>query len=181
MTHADVVVLEVREGRSVEGFAGLPDYVLGPLAGLPATDWHRAPPGKWSAAQIVEHLTISLESSGLRFAERRSRPPMRRRRRDPVTLVAYWLVLRLGWFPSGFPAPAATRPGPQPDPAGIARRFREGHRRFIDLAAQLVPGRRHNLFVKHPVIGDLTFEEWLRFHVVHCRHHAQQIRKRVVG
>jgi len=28
-------------------FADLPQLVLGPLAGRPEADWHRAPPGKW--------------------------------------------------------------------------------------------------------------------------------------
>jgi hypothetical protein len=180
MTQADVVVPGAREG-SAEEFTELPERVLGPLAALPAAEWHRAPPGKWSVAQIVEHLVISLETSGLRFEERRSRPAMRRRRRGVVALLGYWLILRLGWFPRGFPAPPATRPGPRPDEVAVARRFHEGHRRFTDLAAALLPARRHDLFVKHPVIGDLTLVEWQRFHVVHCRHHARQIRQLVVG
>jgi hypothetical protein len=28
-------------------------------------------------------------------------------------------------------------------------------------------------------MGDLTVEEWMRFHVIHARHHARQIRERV--
>ena len=41
--------------------------------------------------------------------------------------------------------------------------------------------RRHDLFVKHPRLGDLTLEEWMRFHVIHARHHARQIRDRLAG
>ena len=45
-------------------FARLPDVVLGPLAGRPEADWYKTPPGKWSPAQIVHHLAISLEQIG---------------------------------------------------------------------------------------------------------------------
>src|SRR5438034_769858 len=44
--------------------ADIPDLVLGPLAGRPEADWYRAPPGKWTPAQIVHHLAISIDGSG---------------------------------------------------------------------------------------------------------------------
>ena len=31
----------------------------------------------------------------------------------------------------------------------------------------------------HPVIGPLTADEWRKFHWVHGRHHARQIRERI--
>jgi hypothetical protein len=40
----------------------------------------------------------------------------------------------------------------------------------------LLPERRTNLFAKHPRMGDLNIEEWMRFHRIHARHHARQIR-----
>ena len=166
-------------GRALGAFADVPAAVLGLLEGRPDADWHRAPPGRWSPAQIVEHLAISLDWSGRTFAERRARGEMTRRPRGVVARSGYFLIIRWGWFPPGFNAPEPTRPGPRPDPAAVARRFREGHARFLALEPALVPARRSDLFVKHPVIGDLTFEEWQRFHVVHCAHHAKQLRARL--
>ena len=64
-----------------ERFAAIPDVVLGPLAGRPEADWHRGPPGKWTPAQIVHHLAISIDGSARVFAARRAKPPMRRRPR----------------------------------------------------------------------------------------------------
>jgi hypothetical protein len=96
-----------------------------------------------------------------------------------VARVAQFCVLRLGWFPSGFPAPPATRPGPRPDLETVRRELRAGHARFLELARTLLPRRAEDLLVKHPVLGDLTLEEWMRFHIVHCRHHAKQIRDRM--
>jgi hypothetical protein len=42
------------------------------------------------------------------------------------------------------------------------------------------PERRQvEVFVKHPLLGDLNLPEWARFHYVHARHHARQIRSRL--
>lgn len=162
-------------------FADLPTLVLGPLAGRPEADWHKAPPGKWSPAQIVEHLAIGLEWSAQRFEERRARDPMVRRPRSVAQRLGYFLVMRVGWVPSGAEAPAQSRPAEHPDPAAAERRFREGVARLLELGRLLLPARRHDLFVKHPRIGDLNLEEWLKFHVWHCGHHAKQIRARLAG
>ena len=163
------------------GFVKLPDLVFGALAERPDADWHRAPPLKWTPAQIADHLAKGLDRSSRRFEEQRSRPPMRRRPRPWFAWFAHQAIIRLGWFPSGFTAPEGTQPGDRPDPATVQRTFREAHARFLELERTLLPTRRHDLFVKHPVIGDLTLEEWLRFHDVHCRHHARQIRERLSG
>jgi hypothetical protein len=163
----------------LDQFAEIPTLVLAPLAGRSDADWTRAPTGKWSPAQIVEHLALSIETSGARFAERSARPPVRRRSRGLVNHAAFWCVIRRGWFPSGFRAPAGARPGAAPAPRAVERRFRESHARFDMLASTLLPGRAADLFVRHPAIGDMTVEEWLRFHVVHCRHHARQVHERL--
>src|SRR3989442_12567771 len=66
-------------GRGVavtsEAFAAIPDVVLGPLAGRPEADWHRAPPGKWTPAQIVHHLAISIDGSGRGVEDRPAEAP----------------------------------------------------------------------------------------------------------
>jgi hypothetical protein len=169
------------EGISIgAGFPHLPDLVFGPLTGRPEADWHRAPPGKWTPAQIAEHLTKGLDRSSRRFEEQRAKPPMRRRPRTWLGFFAYHSVIGLSWFPSGFTAPDGTQPADRPAPAAVQRTFRDAHARFLELQRTLLPARRHDLFVKHPVLGDLTLDEWMRFHTVHCRHHARQIRERLL-
>jgi len=86
------------------------------------------------------------------------------------------VYLDVGWIPSGRRAPAATEPAPRPDPGAVERQLRDGVARFVALTHELLPVRRDDLFVKHPAFGDLTLQEWLRFHVRHCAHHAKQIR-----
>jgi len=159
-----------------EGFAAIPDVVLGPLAGRPEADWYRAPAGKWTPAQIVHHLAISIDGSGRLFEERRAKPPMRRRPRSMRQRLGHVLYLDIGWIPSGRPAPEATRPAEAPGAGAVERQLRDGVARFITLARELLPARRNDLFVKHPAFGDLTLPEWLGFHIRHCAHHAKQIR-----
>jgi len=165
----------------VSPLAALPDVVLGPLAGRPVADWHRAPAGKWCAAQIVEHLTLLLEYSAQTFEKRRAREPMRRRTRSATQWVGYFLVLRLGWIPGGWRAPVPVQPTEQPDQSVVERRFRDAVERSRVLERDLLPARSADLFAKHAVLGDLTIPEWGHFHALHCAHHAKQIRARLLG
>src|SRR2546425_11660933 len=100
-------------------FADLPQLVLGPLVGRPDVDWHRAPPGKWSPLQIVQHLAIGLDGSARTFDSRRAHAPMRRRPRTVWQWLGYMVILRVGWDPTCFQSPAADPPGGRADrPAG---------------------------------------------------------------
>ncbi len=162
-------------------FASLPDLVLKPLEGRSDAAWYRAPPGKWCPAKIVEHVTLGMEWSARGFMERRARDPMVRRRPGWQGWVARFLVFGVGWTPSGFEAPAMARPTERPDPKTVDVRFRDAVAEHLQLALMLLPARRHDLFVRNPRLGDLTLEEWMRFHVWHCGHHAKQIRRRLAG
>src|SRR6266705_6017953 len=76
-------------------FADLPQLVLGPLVGRPDADWHRAPPGKWSPLQIVQHLAIGIDGSARTFDSRRAHAPMRRRPRTAWQWLGYMVILRV--------------------------------------------------------------------------------------
>src|SRR4029077_9223764 len=134
--------------------ASLPDLVLGPLAGKSDADWYRAPEGKWNAAQIVEHLAISLEGSSKGFESRRDKPPMTRRPHTWFERLAGFCILGLRWFPPGRQAPAVSRPADQGDRKHAEAHFREGIGRFAHIAPGLLPTRGGDLYVRHPVLGD---------------------------
>ena len=155
--------------------------VLGPLAGRPTPDWQRAPAGKWTPAQIVEHLALAMESSAAAFRERRTKGPMVRRRVTLRERLAKLFVFGLGRFPWGLKSPQRASPAPRVEGPAAEARFRAGLAAWEALERAMLPARRHDLFVKHPRFGDLTLEEWMRFHAIHARHHARQIRERLAG
>ena len=164
---------------SMRPLGELPDLVLGPLRGRADSEWERGPAGKWTPAQIVEHLALGLTLSAATFQSRRNHAPMKRRRRTPAEQVARLFIFGLRWFPPGRKAPERTTPPPQIDRRTAEAHFLAGLEAWDQVDRALLPERRADLFVKHPRMGDLTVEEWMRFHVIHARHHAKQIQQRV--
>lgn len=161
--------------------AELTAIVLGPLERRPDDDWQRAPTGKWTPAQIVEHLAIGIDGSAQKFAERRDRPPMTRRPRRLVERIASVSILGLGWYPQGFKAPEGTVPAERITRTAAEAHFRDGIAKWEALERDLLPRRPRDLFLRHPRLGDLNMTEWMRFHLIHARHHARQIRQRIAG
>ncbi len=152
--------------------------VLGPLHGLEPADWHKAPRGKWTIAQIVAHLALGVDRSSAVFEERSKKEGMIRRS-TPGQAVLRHLTLMLGKFPPGRKATERSRPGDTPDADLATAQFRMGLERFGTLVETWPEKRQVEVFVAHPVLGDLNLPEWVRFHYVHARHHARQIRDRL--
>ena len=159
--------------------ADLPTLVLGPFRDRTDKEWESGPPGKWTPAQIVEHLALGLTMSAETLLKRRNHAPMSRRRRTPAEQVARFFILGLQWFPPGRKAPERTTPPPQISRSSAEQHFLAGLELWDQVDRALLPERRADLFAKHPRMGDLTVEEWMRFHVIHARHHARQIRQRL--
>lgn len=160
-------------------FARLPELLLGPLEGMPDTAWLAAPPGRWCPGQIVDHVAAAIEASARAFESRAARPPMQRRPRPLYLAVIQRLLFMTGVFPRGRRSPEAALPAAAPDRAATESRLRAAVQHMLALEQRLLPARAGDLFVKHPVFGDLTIEEFMTFHVRHAEHHARQIRDRL--
>src|SRR5213083_3287925 len=111
---------------SMRPLGELPDLVLGPLRGRADTEWERGPAGKWTPAQIVEHLALGLSLSAETFQKRRSHAPMSRRRRTAAEHVARFFIFGLRWFPPGRKAPERTTPSPHVSRASAEAHFLAG-------------------------------------------------------
>jgi hypothetical protein len=157
--------------------ARLEPMVLTPLRGLTDEQWHSAPDGKWSVAQIAHHLSIGIDLVATILGDRKDR--RMERRAKPYQSVLRHLVLGAGRIPGGFKAPEVAKPDDHPDPELIAAQFRMGVERMKEFHETWPPGLQEGVFVGHPLLGDLNLPEWARFHYVHCRHHAAQIRYRL--
>ncbi|HEY2806874.1 MAG TPA: DinB family protein [Gemmatimonadales bacterium] len=160
-------------------FASLADYILEPLQGAPDTAWAWSPDGRWSPGQVVDHLASAMSQSAKGFTERAAKPAMQRRPRTLKEVVAKTVVFRLGWFPGKPQAPTMTIPADQPQREATEARLRAGIEAFVAAERELLPGRGHDLFLKHPRFGDLTLPEFMHFHVRHAIHHRRQIAERV--
>ena len=135
--------------------------------------------GKWSVAGIVEHLCLSYSKSAAGLTRRREKGPGTPAR--PRTLrqhLQQFIVVTLGYFPPGRESPTAVAPTGRPYRDLLA----DLDRVFSELDASLTAtgsvlgGSRAVL--DHPVLGPFSVNQWRKFHLVHTRHHAQQIRTR---
>lgn len=134
------------------------------------------PPGKWCAAEILEHLyltytgTIKGFSRVLEAGKTATSPITWIQRRNLL------IVLGLGYLPSGREAPSSTRPrglDGQKVLAEITFRIDEMDETITRCEARLGTGK----LLDHPILGPLTGAQWRKFHLVHGRHHLKQIRQ----
>ena len=151
----------------------------GAVGDLSAGDWSRAPAGKWSAAQILEHLLLTYKGTnrGLERCLAQGTPSVTR-----PTLkdrFAVLLVVKVGYMPPGRKAPERTIPqglSPEEVRKAIPSEIRAMRLGLDDCERRFGPGTK---IMDHPILGPLTAEEWCKFHWVHARHHARQIRERM--
>ena len=135
--------------------------------------------GKWSAAQILEHLFLTYKGTnrGLIKCLEQGTPLA-----TPATLkhrFATWLVVSAGYLPAGRKAPERAIPqGMPPEEAqrAIAPELQRMGSGLDDCERRF--GTRTKI-MDHPFLGPLTADEWRKFHWVHGRHHARQIRERM--
>lgn len=134
--------------------------------------------GRWSIAEIVEHLdrTYSGTVKGLERclvagAPRTTAPTLTSRARQ------FWVVA-LGLFPTGIEAPTHVVPTGNIALSEVLPRAR-GHLEAMDAAINAALDRfGHGPVLDHPILGPFTAAQWRRFHRVHTRHHQKQMVER---
>jgi hypothetical protein len=154
----------------------LEPIVLNPIHGVDQDDWSLAPQGKWSLAQVVEHLAITVDVVAEGFEELESTKEVERKATPAQSVMRHTLLGR-GKFPKGMRAPDITLPSDDPDPELASARFTMAIERTRALVENWSEDQQLGVFLNHPVLGDLNLPEWVRFHYVHCSLHARQIEK----
>ncbi|HTK94115.1 MAG TPA: DUF1569 domain-containing protein [Terriglobales bacterium] len=133
------------------------------------------PEGKWSSAEILEHLlmTYTGTSGALRKALAKGAPTGG----QPTLMdrVRQFAVVDLQFLPGGRKAPAGTVPKGL-EPASVLPAIEQAIKE-MDSAISECEGRfgRDVRIANHPVLGPLRAEQWRRFHMAHCRHHMKQV------
>ncbi len=151
------------------------DVIESTAQGMDPGQMQRHRPGKWSSAEILEHLSRTF--SGTVKAMQRvldAGKPLARRPRLRER-IAVGVVVELGYFPSGRPAPEFTLPRGVPA-EHVLSEINE-HVRAMDQTIAACE-RQFGSSVKiadHPVLGPLSTRQWRKFHWVHTCHHMKQI------
>jgi hypothetical protein len=145
------------------------------IAGMTVDDLSRRPEGKWSAADVLEHLSLTYSGTTRGFGKclQGGRPLatgllLKQR-------LGIWLVTGLGYLPGGRQAPVSVRPqGASAEDVArdIGRKVAEMDKAIADCESRYGEGTR---LLDHPILGPLTAHQWRRFHVVHGKHHLKQI------
>ena len=134
---------------------------------------------KWNSGQILEHLFLTYKNTNRGVAKCLEKGAPQATRRTLKHRLSSLLVVNLGYMPEGRKAPE--RSLPQGMPAGEVRstifgEIQKMESGLADCERQFGAGTK---IMDHPFLGPLTASEWRKFHLVHGRHHAAQIRERL--
>jgi len=152
------------------------DSINDSVRGMSINDLKRHVEGKWSAAEILEHLCLTYRGTikGFERCLEAGRPVAGKP--DLKQRMATVAVTQFGYFPRGRPAPEPTVPRGMPAEEVVAEiSVRLAAMDELIARAEKKYGSK-TLVLDHPVLGPLTARQWRRFHCVHGRHHVRQIR-----
>ena len=149
------------------------------IGGASDSALEHAPAGKWSPGQILEHLFLTYKNSNRGVAKCLEKDAPLATSRTLKHRLSTLLVVNCGYMPEGRKAPE--RALPQGMPAGELRsiifmEIQKMESGLTDCERRLGAGTR---IMDHPFLGPLTANQWRKFHLVHGRHHAAQIRERL--
>src|SRR6266571_2663591 len=131
--------------------------------------WHL--PGKWCAAEVLEHLylTYAATINGFERVITSSKPLATRASLAQRALT--FMVVGLGHMPAGRKTPAVAQPKGLPVEK-VRNEIGEKLAAMDAIIAQSEArfGRQVKL-LDHPILGPLTAPQWRKLHLVHGRHH----------
>lgn len=130
-------------------------------------------PGKWSPAELVEHLSITFdESRKVVLGAPSAFPSVPRPLRPVLRALVLRRVNRSGRLPNGRTPPAFSPGLPPPAPAQGRARLERSLGEFEDACGTHLSATSQ---IASTVFGRITLGEFVRFQEVHVRHHAYQV------
>jgi len=145
------------------------------VEGMSSEQLSRHLPGKWCAAEVLEHLYLTYTGTitGFERVVRKGKPLGSRASMAQRVLTS--VVVGLGHIPTGLKAPAIVQPKGLP-----AEQVRnEIGEKIVAMDAIITQcearfgGGVHVL--DHPILGPLSAKQWRKLHVVHGQHHLKQL------
>jgi hypothetical protein len=138
----------------------------------------RRNPDQWCVAEVVEHLQRAYLGTAKGF-ERclESGAPIATGQTVTQQIFSFALI-RLGIFPEGRQSPRHILPTGAMDLPAVLDATRRDLARLDSAAIATREKFGGAKVVDHPILGAFSVEQWLKFHLVHTRHHEKQIRAR---
>jgi len=135
----------------------------------------------WSAQDLVEHLVLTCRSTSRVLQKRLERGRPTAGHSTPIQWFLQLVVLSFGRMPRGAPAPIFARPDQLHWPPMNGAELADLLRQEIEQMDSLIGTCRHRFgpqrVAAHFIFGPLRPDQWRRFHVVHIRHHLEQLRR----
>ncbi|PYP83831.1 MAG: hypothetical protein DMG65_23655 [Candidatus Angelobacter sp. Gp1-AA117] len=147
-------------------------------AGMTDEEMLRHPEGKWSPAEILEHLSLAYSTTVTRMRDLLEKPQGVEVRHPSLReRIAGFLVIRLNYIPPGRKSPERIVPKGI-SPAEAHKAVRAGLADIDQVISECAQrfGTRSFIMV-HPILGPLTVKEWRKFHCVHTLHHMRQVQR----
>jgi hypothetical protein len=138
----------------------------------------RRDPAKWSVAEIVEHLSRAYSGTAKGFERCVEKGTPLASRTTFKQRMSQFVLINLGIFPEGRQAPKHIIPTGEINLAAVLEATRKNLEWLDAAASKTRDALGTGKMLDHPIIGALTIDQWLAFHVVHTQHHAKQIRQR---
>lgn len=135
--------------------------------------------GRWSAAEILEHLTLAFTLNAA--ALERPLASGELRVRDPVLHQRLWrvLVVDVGYFPK-VEAPPMVLPCGSIEPERSIAAIQEALTSLDAVLTRVAARFGGDVPVaNHPYFAGLSVRQWRKFHWRHTVHHMRQLRARV--
>jgi hypothetical protein len=135
--------------------------------------WH--PPGKWCAAEVLEHLYLSYAGTITGFEKVITSGKPLATRASMAQRALTFVAVGLGHVPAGRKTPAVAQPRGLPVEK-VRNEIGEKMAAMDAIIAQCEArfGRQVKL-LDHPILGPLTATQWRKLHLVHGRHHLKQL------
>lgn len=135
--------------------------------------WH--PPGKWCAAEVLQHLYLTYTETikGFERVMMRGKPLVTRASMAHRALT--FVIVGLGHMPSGRRAPAMVQPRGLPVEkvrCEIVEKIAAMDAIIAQCETRFGPWVQ---VLDHPILGPLNASQWRKLHLVHGQHHLKHL------
>ena len=138
----------------------------------------RKVPEQWSVAEVVEHLQRAYLGTAKGFERCLEKQAPIATGQSVRQRLASFALIELGYFPRGRKAPRHVVPAGDLDLPAVVDAARRDLERLDAAAIRTRAQFGGKKVLDHPILGAFTVDQWLKFHLVHTRHHEKQIRAR---